>query len=81
MVAISLVGVVMAVGVIVRVRSGQGHGTLEDVLAAAASVVHTLPPVTPAAGPPTPEGASQDPGESGTSAVPPAPPVSPPRRG
>ena len=46
MAGFSLVGVVMAVVFIVRLRPGQGHGTMEDVMAAAASVVHTVPPTT-----------------------------------
>jgi EmrB/QacA subfamily drug resistance transporter len=50
MAVFSLVGVVMAVVFIVRLRPGQGHGTMEDVMAAAASVVHTVPP-TPASSP------------------------------
>ncbi len=48
MAAFSLLGVVMAVVFIVRVRPGQGRNTLEDVMAAvasAAAVVHTVPPV------------------------------------
>jgi hypothetical protein len=43
MAVISLIGVAMAVVVIRRIRSGQ-RGSMEDVLAAAASVVHTVPP-------------------------------------
>jgi EmrB/QacA subfamily drug resistance transporter len=48
MAVFSLIGVVMAVVFIVRIRPGQGRNTLEDVMAAAASaaaVVHTVPPV------------------------------------
>jgi EmrB/QacA subfamily drug resistance transporter len=45
MAAFSLVGVAMAVVVIARIRPGQDRGTLEDVMAAAASVVHTVPPI------------------------------------
>jgi EmrB/QacA subfamily drug resistance transporter len=85
MVVISLLGVVMAVVVIVRLRPGEGHGTLEEVLAAAASAVHTVPPVaamSAAAGPEeagpgeaVPEGSRER--GSGT-AVPRMPPASPP---
>jgi MFS family permease len=50
MAAISVAGVVMAVVVIARFKSGEGRGTLEDVLAAAASVVHTVPPSTASPG-------------------------------
>jgi hypothetical protein len=46
MAAISLAGVVLAFVAIARFRPGEGRGTLEDVMAAAASVVHTVPPVT-----------------------------------
>jgi MFS family permease len=52
MAAISLAGVILAYVAIARFRAGEGRGTLEDVMAAAASVVHTVPPVV------APEGAS-----------------------
>ena len=68
MAVFSLVGVLMAVVFIVRIRSGQGLGTLDDVMAAAASAVHTMPPV--------PAGASGSPGTD--PAV--EPPTSPPPR-
>ena len=59
----------MAVVFIVRIRPGQGLGTLDDVMAAAASAVHTVPPV--------PAGA--DAGSPGTDpAVEPPPPPTPP---
>jgi hypothetical protein len=58
----------MAVVVIARFKSGQGHGTLEDVLAAAASVVHTVPPQAAQA--------SEGPKRSGATAVQQAPPRS-----
>jgi len=74
MVAIGLVGLVMAVVVTARFHSGRGLGTLEDVLAAAASVVHTVPPV------PATTSGSQGPQQAGDTAVPGAPPPSPPRR-
>jgi EmrB/QacA subfamily drug resistance transporter len=84
MAAFSLVGVVMAVVVIVRIRPGQGRGTLEDVMAAAASVVHTVPPV--AAGPaaqssPEPQGSkdSDSTKDSDSAVGPPAPPPKQPR--
>ena len=81
MVVISLVGVVMAVAVIVRIHSGQGRGTLEDVLAAAASVVHTVPPVRPAPEESAaPAAASGTPAADGSPAAPPSPPAAPPRR-
>jgi len=72
MAAFSIVGVVMAVVVIARFRSGQGRGTLDDVLAAAASAVHTVPPLTVTS---AEEGTPQ---ESGGTPAPQAP--SPPRR-
>ena len=50
MAVFSLFGVVMVVVFIVRIPSGEGHGTLDDVMAAAASAVHTVPPA-PAATP------------------------------
>ena len=68
MAVFSLVGVLMVVVFIVRIRSGQGRGTLDDVMAAAASAVHTMPPV--------PAGASGSPGTD--PAV--EPPASPPPR-
>jgi hypothetical protein len=45
MAGISLAGVVLTFYAIARFRPGEGRATLEDVLAAAASVVHTVPPV------------------------------------
>ena len=76
MAAFSLVGVVMAVVVIVRIRPGQGRGTLEDVMAAAASVVHTVPPVAAPSAASATDGAK---GPGGTPAAPSAPPPVPPR--
>ena len=40
----------MAYVFIVRIRAGEGRGTLEDVMAAAASAVHTVPPVAASEG-------------------------------
>ena len=45
MAVFSLFGVVMVVVFIVQIPSGEGRGTLDDVMAAAASAVHTVPPV------------------------------------
>ena len=45
MAVFSCIGVAIAVLVILRIRPGQGRGTLEDVLAAAASGAITVPPV------------------------------------
>jgi EmrB/QacA subfamily drug resistance transporter len=44
MAALSIAGVIMAVVVIARYKAGRGLNTLEDVLAAAASSVVTIPP-------------------------------------
>jgi len=67
----SLTGVVMAVVVIVRIRPGEGRGTLEDVMAAAASVVHTVPPVA--------AGAATSGSQGTAGATEPPPPTTPPR--
>jgi hypothetical protein len=78
MAAISLAGVVLTLYAITRFRPGEGRATLEDVMAAAASVVHTVPPV--AAGPaaqssPEPQGSK----DSDSAVGPPAPPPKQPR--
>jgi len=73
MAVISLVGVAMAVVFIRRFRPGQGKGTMEDVLAAAASVVHTVPPAA------TTSLASEGVEAPGGTAVPQAPPATPGR--
>lgn len=80
MAVLSIAGVLMAVVVIARYKSGRGLNTLEDVLAAAASAVHTIPPPTAAS---AASASSAVPGEQGTedpgpSPMPQAPPPSPP---
>ena len=64
MAVFSLFGVVMVVVFIVRLPSGEGRGTLDDVMAAAASAVHTVPPApaaTPGSGGPDSEVGSPPP--------------------
>jgi len=72
MAVFSIAGVVMALAVIARFRPGEGRGTIDDVLLAAASSVHTLPPLTAAS-------AGQGTQDSSGKPVPQAPPQSPPR--
>ena len=48
MAVFSLLGVLMVVVFIVRIPSGKGQGTLDDVMAAAASAVHTVAPAAAA---------------------------------
>ena len=74
MAALSIVGVAIALVVIARYKSGRGLNTLDDVLAAAASSVHTIPP---------PTAISQVPPDQGTpdrdqTPMPRTPPSSPP---
>jgi len=57
MAAFSLIGVVMALVVIVRFRAREAASGLEEATAAAAAVVHTVPPlILPAADPHPPDG-------------------------